>query len=158
MRARTDHCTQALSFMGGLLGTNFLPDALCSASGCRPPHCPPQPTGASDRCLPHQRLHGNGTPLGAGRSFPARSAGSTGGVGGGGGTVLLRVVVVVEVETAGCGLETSVSVCSWLPASWLPPNSLHGKTKCPDGAISHWKQSVPGGMAVAMSWSPGPMK
>jgi hypothetical protein len=55
-----------------------------------------------------------------------------------------------------CGLDVldiNVRVCSSMGEE-LPAdveNSQQGRTRCPDGATSNWKVSVPGGMALAKS-------
>ena len=36
--------------------------------------------------------------------------------------------------------------------------SQHGNTRCPDGAVSNWNDSVPGGNPTSILMSPGPQK
>ena len=81
----------------------------------------------------------------------------------------------IRLVTRGLSLRLSWSPASWCPtplapclcleskvsecfASALSSNSQHGSTMCPDGAISSWKLSVPGGSASLILTSPGPQK
>ena len=56
----------------------------------------------------------------------------------------LTLLLLLLLSNPG-GLDISVRVCPSVFS--LLSYSQHGKTMCPDGAISPWTQSVPGGRA-----------
>ena len=87
-----------------------------------------------------------GTP--AGGAEGAGVSGMLGGMLAGGGGTCLSLLLLLPPSSPG-GLETRVKVFSSRGSSL--PNSAHGITMCPDGAISPWKDSVPGGSALRKS-------
>ena len=70
-------------------------------------------------------------------------------VGGSVGGLSLFLILLLLLLSSPGGLDISVSVCSSVLS--LLANSQHGSTMWPDGAISPWMQSVPGGKAVIRS-------
>ena len=89
-------------------------------------------------------------------AWPAlQLGGSIGGCGGGGGGGTVEREELLEAED----LSWVTSVNEWaLLCSEACSYSQHGRTRCPEGASSNWKLSVPGGKDWLKSLSAGPQK
>ena len=112
---------------------------------------PPRRASASPPPLAVCQSLGVAGPVGAGHCgtwLLRTSWGSRGSCVGGLGT-LSPLLLLVPCR------ERSVSECFFSASS---PNSQQGSTMCPEGAISNWKLSVPGGSASFILTSPGPQK